>query len=152
MFRLLLSLALLLALPYAARADSLDALDDVLPMDATQLADNCGGFITPDGLNVSIGIDTQTTVNGNLLVNSLNVLNAEGGFTRYQYNGDMTQVAISAGGTQSIITNTANNVQIAQTQVINVNIANFTKTYNPAANGLSALQAQVLTGLRNGIK
>lgn len=55
--------------PTTCRAmEAIDALNGVAPMNAAELEESYGGFILPNGVNVNIGIETDISVNGNLVV------------------------------------------------------------------------------------
>lgn len=67
----ILSLAACLSMisPATCRAmEAIDALSGLAPMNAAELEESYGGFMLPNGTNINIGIETDISVNGNLVV------------------------------------------------------------------------------------
>jgi hypothetical protein len=138
-------------------AEALATLDGIQPMNEAELAAATGGF-TVDGLNINIGVETETLINGQMVIQSnLSTGSLPVGETlptltaQLQTVNGLTQIIQMAGGQNTIINNTASNTTINQLQQMTVDVANFSKI-NPAATaGLMSLQTQVTNGLRNSL-
>ncbi|HUY68261.1 MAG TPA: hypothetical protein VMV79_03055 [Alphaproteobacteria bacterium] len=133
-----------------AKAGATGPLQGLSPLGAADLAAYHGGFELPNGVNINVGIVTDVSVNGALLVQSqfstgsiVTPANLPSISAQLQTVGGLTQVLQLAAGQTTVIANTANNTAINQLQTITVDIANFSK-FNPgAANGLVALGSQI---------
>lgn len=154
--RLLLTVlvALVLVAPNLARAD---ALQGVAPLKDSELAQLCGGFTLPNGIDLNVGIDNRVSLNGLTVANaqfSLNgttVSTSASGSTHIQgLNGSTDIAPLSAVGT-TLITNTANNIALNQVRTITVDVTNLSRANLQSMSALSALQSQAINGLKNGL-
>jgi hypothetical protein len=121
-----------------------------------EMAQLCGGLELPNGINLNIGIDNQVSINGHMVadaqfsINGTTVSTSRSGVTQINgLNGSTDIQQLSALG-QTIIANTASNLTLAQQRTINVDITNMSRINMQALNGIAAIQAQAMFGLRNG--
>ncbi len=59
-----------MAPPSLGRAESIDALRGLSPMNAAELEESYGGFILPNGMNINIGIETDISIDGKQIVHN----------------------------------------------------------------------------------
>ncbi|MER2519373.1 MAG: hypothetical protein ABTQ34_01650 [Bdellovibrionales bacterium] len=53
-----------------AKAESIDALHGLSPMNAAELEEAYGGYILPNGMNINIGIETEILLDGKSVVHN----------------------------------------------------------------------------------
>jgi hypothetical protein len=147
----LLFMLLLLSLDVRAEEQGMEPLSEV------ELASLCGGLELPNGMNVNIGIENQVSVNGQVVANAQFSLNGTtiqttaSGTWHIQAADGATDILQLAALGPTVVTNTANNLTLAQQRVINVDVTNFTQMHLQSLQSLSLVQAQAINGLRNGL-
>ena len=153
-FKLILTAALLTVFAQTANAD---VLKEATQLTESEMAQLCGGYTLPNGMVLNIGIDNRVSVNGSLAADSqinLNgnivTTNSAGVAQVNGLNGATYIVQQNAAGL-TMIRNTADNVALAQTRTINIDITNMPVQTLLTMHSISAMQSQAINGLRNGI-
>lgn len=130
---------------------------DIAPLKEGELAQLCGGFILPSGLGINVGIDNRISVGSQLLadttlnLNGATVTTTSTGAWHIQGSNGSTDVSqVSAAGA-TIITNTASNISLDQTRTITIDMSNLTHQALLSMHGFSAIQAQAINSIKNGL-
>lgn len=149
-------IAFLLALLVASSAAQAGVLQGVAPLKESEMAELCGGFTLPNGINLNVGIDNHISLNGTTIASSSLSLNgntfstSSTGTTQVVGNGGVTTVQFPSVGT-ALITNTASNVTLDQVRTITVDLSNVTKQNLQTMSNFSLLQSQALNSFKNGL-
>jgi hypothetical protein len=155
-------------------AEPIEGLSGLKPMSQAELASNVGGFMLPNGMNVNIGLMVQSAVQsalGNLTVkttfstqdgpnapimttvttnNSSTTSNGPISVTLPGNGGTTTIVQNAQGGLSTVITNSANNVDINQQKTISVDVGNYYANMKPVLAG-NLIQLRMQTNWTHGI-
>ena len=138
-----------------------DPLAGLTRMSATELADAHGGFVTPQGLEISVGVQVQTTVNGQLIAQAPQVT-APSGTSVPAATAQLVQVAsqgqissvvhYATGNATTVVQNTVDNAVIQQLTHLNISVNNFTQIQFTNSPALTQLMQQVNLALVRSIK
>jgi hypothetical protein len=128
-------------------------------MSSTELANAHGGFVTPGGLNINVGVQVQTSVNGQLLTpasspatlpngNAVPVATAQ--LVQIASQGQVSSVVqYATGSANTVAQNMADNAVIQQLTRLNISVNNFSQVQSVMNLGfIQLLQQQNFALLR----
>lgn len=131
-------------------------------MSSAELAKAHGGFVTPGGLELNIGVQIQTSVNGQVLTIAQSITPAMGSsapavsaqLVQVASQGQVSSVVqyATGGNVSTVIQNNADNAVIKQLAQLNITVDNFSRIQAISNRNLSQLMQQVNLGLIRTIR